>query len=210
MEFYQWKFQTLYALVEKRLSAVGYGVHQARDLQHARELVLDMIPAGQRVAFHPSRILSVAGIPEALCDGEYHLITPLTAAGAEATLAAQRAALDADTYVGNVDAITRNGRLMLFDEIGGRSSAVLFGPRRVILMASMERVVPDIETAIKRYHSPIPGIEPEESMPAENVPTDEMLGDCRSATLLRNCRADAGRMQIILLMQRIESMAEEA
>ena len=48
------------------------------------------------------------------------------------------------------NAITESGELVNIDGYGNRTSALIFGPKHVIVIAGMNKVQPDIESAILR------------------------------------------------------------
>jgi len=46
------------------------------------------------------------------------------------------------------NAITLDGKLVNLDGMGNRVAAMSFGPKKVILMVGMNKVAPDLESAI--------------------------------------------------------------
>src|SRR5581483_12148469 len=53
-------------------------------------------------------------------------------------------------FLGSVAAITQDGVLVAADNSGSRVSAYIAGPQHVIIVASLNKVVPDLEAAIRR------------------------------------------------------------
>jgi hypothetical protein len=62
----------------------------------------------------------------------------------------RRKGLTADIMISSANAITLNGALVNLDGMGNRIAAMAFGPRKVILVIGMNKVAPDLETAMKR------------------------------------------------------------
>jgi hypothetical protein len=56
----------------------------------------------------------------------------------------------ADTYFTSTNAITENGELYNVDGNGNRVAAMLYGPKKVIVIAGINKIVKDIDEAIKR------------------------------------------------------------
>ncbi|MHB8992658.1 MAG: lactate utilization protein, partial [Chloroflexota bacterium] len=62
----------------------------------------------------------------------------------------RREALLADVFLTGTNAITMDGRLVTLDSNGNRSAAMLFGPRKTIVVAGANKVVPTLEEALDR------------------------------------------------------------
>lgn len=59
-------------------------------------------------------------------------------------------ALNADYFLMSSNAITQSGKLVNIDGRGNRLAALIYGPKNVIIVAGMNKVVIDEETALKR------------------------------------------------------------
>lgn len=58
--------------------------------------------------------------------------------------------LAVDVYITSVDAITLKGEIFSSDYIGDQIGGVIFGPRRVIIIAGKNHIVENLDIAIKR------------------------------------------------------------
>jgi hypothetical protein len=58
--------------------------------------------------------------------------------------------MTSDLFLSSVNAITMNGQLVNIDGMGNRVNATNFGPKQVILVAGYDKIVDDVEGAIKR------------------------------------------------------------
>ncbi len=79
----------------------------------------------------------------------------------EDSLEPRRKGLLADVMITSTNAITLDGKLVNLDGLGNRVAAMIFGPKKVILIVGMNKVVPDVETAmarIKNYSAPVNAI----------------------------------------------------
>ena len=56
----------------------------------------------------------------------------------------------ADTYFSSSNAITEDGELYNVDGNGNRVAALLFGPKKVIIVAGVNKIVKNLDEAIKR------------------------------------------------------------
>lgn len=61
-----------------------------------------------------------------------------------------RRAFSADTYFASTNAVTENGELYNIDGLGNRTSAMIFGPKQVILVVGTNKIVADMAAAETR------------------------------------------------------------
>lgn len=59
-------------------------------------------------------------------------------------------AFDADVFLSSVNAITEHGELYCVDGTSNRVSALLFGPRKVVIIAGWQKIVPNLRDAVDR------------------------------------------------------------
>ncbi len=59
----------------------------------------------------------------------------------------------ADCFISSCNAITLDGRLVNEDSFGNRVAAMMFGPEKVIVLAGMNKVVPNVDDAIRRIRT---------------------------------------------------------
>ncbi len=55
-----------------------------------------------------------------------------------------------DCFMCSANAITEEGEIVNVDGIGNRVSAICFGPKKVIIVSGINKIVPDLNSAIKR------------------------------------------------------------
>lgn len=58
--------------------------------------------------------------------------------------------LDCDLFVSSTNALTAGGHLVNIDATGNRVCAMAFGPRKVVVVAGSNKIVMDIESALRR------------------------------------------------------------
>jgi len=143
----------LQALKKNNLS--GYYFSNRRE---ALEHILANIPPTATVGFGDSETVYQVGLPEALHDRGQKLISPFwtddprtyVLPGAKKALQVGRDALFADYFVAGINAITLDGKVVNTDAFGNRLAGIIFGPRRVILVAGTNKIVSNVEEAIER------------------------------------------------------------
>ena len=104
----------------------------------------------------------------------------------EEGLEQRRKGLSADIMISSTNAITLNGILVNLDGMGNRVAAMSFGPKKVILVVGMNKVVPDLDTAFKRVkHHAAPLNNIRYGLPNPCVETG-ICSDCRTPTRICN------------------------
>ncbi|HPU29801.1 MAG TPA: lactate utilization protein [Syntrophorhabdaceae bacterium] len=58
--------------------------------------------------------------------------------------------MTSDLFLTSANAITENGEIVNIDGIGNRVNAMTYGPKKVIIIAGINKIVPDINAAIDR------------------------------------------------------------
>ena len=138
--------RTMEALRKNRMEA--YYVESRADVKARVEALLR---EGDTVAVGGSVTLFETGVIELLRAGQYRFLDR-TAPGLSPE-EVRRIHLDsfaADAYLTSVNAITESGELYYVDGNGNRAACVLFGPESVILVAGVNKIVPDLEAAARR------------------------------------------------------------
>jgi LUD domain len=77
---------------------------------------------------------------------DHWLLTP----GAPDELECRRKQLTADLFLASTNALTMTGEIVNRDGAGNRVSAMNFGPKSVILVAGVNKIVPDLDAAMAR------------------------------------------------------------
>ncbi len=114
--------------------------------------VMDLIPAGSSVSQGGSVTLDQCGIREALLRRtDITFIDPYDPSlSREQQIENRRRGLTTDVFIAGTNAITRDGILVNRDGMGNRVAALCFGPKRVIIVAGINKIVDDLESAITR------------------------------------------------------------
>lgn len=133
--------------LQKHRIAVEYVATKEEVLPRVREL----IPAGSTVASGGSHTLNETGVIDLLKSGTY---TYLDRMAPELT-PEQRQEMTlkgntADFYLCSSNAITEAGELYNVDGNCNRIAAIAFGPKSVIMVVGINKIVPDLDAAIRR------------------------------------------------------------
>ncbi|MBR2674515.1 MAG: lactate utilization protein [Mogibacterium sp.] len=119
----------------------------AADKDEAIKIATELIGEGSSVTMGGAQSVKDLGLFDILKSGNYNFIDREEI---EDKRAAYLAAYDADAYLGSCNAITQDGILVNIDGVGNRLSAYCFGPKKVVLIVGMNKVCPDLDSAVKR------------------------------------------------------------
>ncbi len=132
----------------------GYFV-ETRD--EALKLLLDLIPPGATLGRGDSVTLNQLGAFEALIErDENQFINPVRTdkqghnLPREERRQMQRMTLLSDIYLCSTNAITLGGTIVSTDGSGNRVAAMMFGPKRVIIVTGCNKICTDVEDALRR------------------------------------------------------------
>jgi L-lactate utilization protein LutB len=170
-------------LTRRRMAAT-----YAPTAKQAREEILAMIPAGATVARAGSMSLVEMGLWQALAQKDgVKIIDPFTpGVSPEESYARMRQCFLADYLITGANALTMDGRIVNLDATGNRVAAMCFGPDKVILVVGLNKVTPDLDSAlarVKHHAAPINAIRLKRETPCAE--TGQCL-DCRSPARLCN------------------------
>jgi len=117
----------------------------------AAEEICAAIPAGAVVGLGGSETLIESGLLDALRRLDIRLLDRYREGVGKAEVdEMRRQGMLCDVYIMSSNAGTADGRLVNIDGTGNRVAALAFGPKRVIVLAGMNKVAPDLEAAIGR------------------------------------------------------------
>lgn len=114
-------------------------------------LLETLIPAGSTVGIGGSMTLFEAGVIDHLRQPKYHLFDRYQEGlSRQSVEKIYRDSLTADVYLSSTNALTEEGELYNVDGNGNRVAALVYGPKSVIIIAGINKIVPDLEAAIYR------------------------------------------------------------
>ena len=121
------------------------------DAKAALEAVMKQISDGVTVGVGGSVTLAQTGILNALESRKIQLIWPQKQGKTdEERLELMRKSFSADVFVTSTNAITEDGKLFSVDATGNRVGATFIGPKKVIVVSGVNKIVPTVEAAEER------------------------------------------------------------
>ena len=115
----------------------------------ALEKVLSLIPPNAKVGIGGSVTLREINLIEAL-NARGNKVFQHWQQPEKKVATIMREQLNSDVFLASSNAVTEDGKLVNIDKAGNRVAAMIFGPRKVILIIGMNKIVKDVDEGIWR------------------------------------------------------------
>jgi hypothetical protein len=168
--------------------------------QDARRQVLELLPEGAEVFNATSRTLETIGVAEEIeRSGRYRAVRPRlyqmdrVMQGREM----RKAAAAPDYLVGSIHAVTEQGSLLVASASGSQLGPLVSGAETVLLVVGAQKIVPDLETGLRRIEEYCYPLEDARARQAYGVPSGV------NNILIVNRLLAPGRMTVILVGERL-------
>lgn len=122
----------------------------AETKEEALKIALDLIPEGSTVGWGGSVSVSEIGLKDAVCTGNYQVYNRDICKDPEEKRDTELKILGSDYFLCSTNAITEDGILVNIDGRGNRVAGIIWGPRNVIMIVGMNKVVKSLEDAWSR------------------------------------------------------------
>jgi len=116
----------------------------------ALEKALTLVPEKSSVSWGGSMTIRDMGLTKAFHDGDFEVIDRDIAKSPEEMADLHRQALLTDYFITSTNAISEEGILVNIDGTGNRVAALCFGPKNVIVVCGINKVAPNLDTAVSR------------------------------------------------------------
>jgi len=146
-----WLWEKLAEKCVKNLNRHGFDAHFAPNTEAACILIMDMIANHQTFGFGGSDTTRQLGIVEALkAKGKTVYDHWQAGLSKEEDLDIRLSQGRCDCFFCSANAISLTGEIVNMDGIGNRTNAMTFGPKKVVIVAGMNKVAQDIHAALRR------------------------------------------------------------
>ena len=180
----------------------GYYVDNGKE---AVEKALSLTAPGSSVSWGGSMTITDIGLIDALKAGDYTVLDRTVPKTDEEKREFFGKVNMCDYYFMSTNAITMDGELLNIDGTGNRVASLIFGPANVVIVAGMNKVVDNVDTALDRARNtaaPMNTIRLDRSTPCTKTGRcmDCMSPECicNQFVVTRGCRP-VGRIKVILV-----------
>ena len=188
----------------KNLQNRHFEAYYCANKEEALEKALSLIPNSSTVGWGGATSAQQIGLLDAVRQGDY------VAYDREQVPLEQRAAIaakcaTADVFITGANALSVTGEMVNIDGIGNRVAAIVYGPKSVIVIAGMNKVCADLDSAIKRARTVAAPINHQRFGGETPCMVTGVCGDCKredcicnQILITRHCRP-AGRIKFIIV-----------
>ncbi len=142
--------QAIIKALEKRNMTAFY----CEDMESCRNKVLELIPADSVISWGGSMSIHECGVPQALKDrGDCEVLDRSLYTTPEQQKEFAVKTFQCNYYLMSTNAITLDGELVNIDGYGNRVASLIYGPDHVIVIAGMNKVVPDVKQGFDRIRN---------------------------------------------------------
>lgn len=206
MNQYKKEFYTKRAdLLIRHLKNRHFDAYFCATKEEACMKAVELIPEGSSVGWGGATTAEEIGLKNAIRSGNFQVIDRDKATNPEEKENAERACLCADYFITGANAISLDGEMVNIDGIGNRVASIIYGPRNVLVVAGMNKVMDNLDEAMKRARNVAAPNNRQRF--GEGTPCylsgkcedcHSTLSICNQIVITRNCRP-AGRIKFILV-----------
>lgn len=136
----------------KSLKENGFEVEVVDTPAEAEKAVINLIPEGSSISMGGSVTLNMTELLKKFRTDKYKFFERFNQPTWEATVKVMRESLLSDFLVTGTNAVTEDGFLMQIDSGGNRVAGMAYGPKNVIVITGVNKIVKDIHEGYERLY----------------------------------------------------------
>ena len=167
--------------------------------------VLELIPEGAKIGWGGVLSAQQIGLFDALRSGNYDLLDRDLCQTPEEREQMMKDAMFSDVFLTGANGLSLDGQMVNIDGTGNRVAATIYGPKKVIVIAGMNKVCDTLEEAVKRAREVAAPMNMMRFMKDTPCAATGKCGDCKQEgcicnqiVITRHCRP-VGRIQFVLV-----------
>lgn len=179
--------------------------YYASTREEALKIALDLIPEGSTVGWGGSTSLTDIGLKQAVCEGNYTVLNRDICKSPEEKHEVEVKCMGSDYFLASTNAVTEDGMLLNIDGNANRIAAISFGPKNVILVVGINKIVKNEGAGMYRMRyeaAPILAQRFPVDTPCKKagVCTDCLVSDCIcNQILITRFSKFKGRIKVIIV-----------
>ena len=192
-------------ILVKNLQSRHFDACYCASREEALKKALEWIPEGATVGWGGAMSAQQIGLMDALKSGPYVAMDRDSCTTAEERAMLMHKHLGADVFITGANGMSLDGQMVNIDGTGNRVAAIAFGPRTILVIAGMNKVMDTLDEAIRRARTVAAPLNQQRFQLENPCTVTGTCADCKSATCIcnqiiitRNCRPE-GRIKFILV-----------
>ena len=192
-------------ILVKNLRSRHFDAYYCANKEEALKKALELIPEGASVGWGGAMSAQQIGLMDAIRSGNYKALDRETCNTPEERDQMGHTCLGADVFLTGANGLSMDGEMVNIDGTGNRVAAIVYGPKSVLVIAGMNKVVDTLEDAVTRARTVAAPMNQQRFGLPNPCTTTGTCADCKTQTCIcnqilitRNCRP-AGRIKVILV-----------
>ena len=204
-------------ITAKALQRNNMDAYVVQTCREAVEKVSELLTEGETISCGGSVTLSESGVLDLMKSGKYNFLDRSKCSSREEVEELYRKTFSADTFLTSANAVTMQGDIYNVDGNSNRVAAIAYGPKSVIFIVGVNKIVPDLDQAalrVKKVAAPANGTRLELSTPCSKtgqciscVPGKDTTKGCLNegrmccSYLVSSFQRHKGRYKVILVAE---------
>jgi L-lactate utilization protein LutB len=192
-------------ILVKNLRSRHFDAYYCANKEEALAKALELIPEGASVGWGGAMSAQQIGLMDAVRSGNYRALDRETCKTPEEREEMGHACLGADVFLTGANGLSMDGEMVNIDGTGNRVAAIVYGPKSVLVIAGMNKVVDTLEDAVTRARTVAAPMNQQRFGLPNPCTTTGTCADCKTQTCIcnqilitRNCRP-VGRIRFIIV-----------
>lgn len=189
----------------KNLRSRHFEAYYCANKEEALKKALELIPEGASVGWGGAMSAQQIGLMAALNAGNYNAIDRDKCKTPEEKEQAAKDSMFADFFLTGANGLSLDGEMVNIDGTGNRVAAIIYGPKAVLVIAGMNKVVDTLEDAITRARTVAAPMNQQRFQLKNPCTVTGTCADCKSESCIcnqivitRHCRP-VGRIKFIIV-----------
>lgn len=187
----------------------GFDVVLVESVKKAEELTLQEMPVGSSISMGGSVTLNMTELLAKFRSESYSFFERFAQPTWDATVKVMRESLLSDYLVTGTNAITEDGKLLQVDSGGNRVAGMAYGPKNVIVISGINKIVADTYEGLERlkYAGPLNSKRLNHKTPCnisgrcENCSTHMRM--CNFVSIISSGKRPFGKIKVILIKEEL-------
>ena len=192
-------------ILVKNLESRHFEAYYCKTKEQALQKALEWIPEGASVGWGGAMSAEQIGLIAAVRIGNFKALDRAQCTTLEEKDHIAHACLNADVFITGANSMSLDGQMVNIDGTGNRIAAIAYGPKNVVVIAGMNKVVDSVEDAVRRARTVAAPMNQQHFQLPNPCTATGTCADCKSETCIcnqilvtRHCRP-AGRIKFILV-----------
>jgi L-lactate utilization protein LutB len=192
-------------ILVKNLRSRHFEAYYCPNKEEALKKALELIPEGASVGWGGAMSAQQIGLMDALNAGNYNAIDRDRCKTPEEKEQAAKDSLFADFFLTGANGLSLDGEMVNIDGTGNRVAAIIYGPKAVLVIAGMNKVMDTLDDAITRARTVAAPMNQQRFLLKNPCTVTGTCADCKSESCIcnqivitRHCRP-VGRIKFIIV-----------